>query len=118
MTGCPTLPGAKGILRMPGFQCLNQECPGKTKTQWSHLLALGGRRREGSFLGRIMCYILLWGASWPSQTAPHLLWLGLYPTAQSSASAIEVPCARTNTRAMAKSTHRSFSLPRPQHSQL
>lgn len=51
MTSYPTLPGANGILKMPGFQCLNQESPRKTKTWWSHLLALGGGRREGSFGG-------------------------------------------------------------------
>lgn len=53
--------------------------------------------------------------------------LGPYPTVESSVPAIEVRCARTSTRAMAKSSccvcchdsvDRSFFLPGPQHPQL
>lgn len=41
---------------MQGCQCVNQESPGKTETRWSHLLASGGRKREGNLGEEKVCW--------------------------------------------------------------
>lgn len=90
-------------------------------------MALGGGRREGSFGGEWCDRFLSGVPAGHHRLLPTCCCLGLHPTVESSESAIEVPCARSSTRAMAKSSccicchvsvDRSFSLPGPQHPQL